>query len=319
MKNIQNAIFGGPPLSSQEVHTFLQMLDIRLPARVTATGEQERGPKNAVTIALHPGLRYWFEPVSGQLNSPTICNSPEQVIRAIQQAILLHRRQELRDGKTSVISDLAEAQAFHLALSEVRNGKRSELLEQWLEILFQRHHTVLHEIRRRLVEFLAALTRGVQAPLGYPFYSAIRRIYETFRLRELAELFRNLCYELGQLIAGRSSVHIAGAERSNAVKKAFTFMEENFSSPLGLQEVADATHVNPSHLARLFRRETGRTIVEYLQSLRINHAQELLATSELPALEIAFESGFESIEHFYRVFRRLTGTTPKNYRLTKRT
>ncbi len=67
----------------------------------------------------------------------------------------------------------------------------------------------------------------------------------------------------------------------------------------------------------LFRREMGRTVA-YLQTLRIARAQELLATTELSTLNVALESGFESVEHFYRVFRRLVGTTPRCYRVTRR-
>jgi transcriptional regulator GlxA family with amidase domain len=72
--------------------------------------------------------------------------------------------------------------------------------------------------------------------------------------------------------------------------------------------------VSAPHLARIFRREAGRTVGEYLLFLRITRARELLATTDCPTLDVAANCGFESVEHFYRIFRRLTGMTPRTYR-----
>jgi len=320
MRPLQEAIFGGPRLERSGLLSFLQEFAIHLPARVIATGTDESGPRNAVPVRLHPGLTYWFQPVAERQTGASICHSADHLIGAIQRAILQHRRQELSSGNISTISELAEAQAFHLALGAIRNRSEhsEELLDQWMEILLHRHQARINEIRRRMIEFLSALTRGVEAPIGYPFYSAVLQIYETFRLRDLTDLFRRTCREMSELIAGRSRLYASGHDHSEAVSKGFRFMEANFTKPIGLQEVATAVYVSPSHFSRLFRKESGRTVVEYLHSLRITHARELLATTEKTTLDIALESGFESVEHFYRLFRRLTGTTPRNYRITRR-
>lgn len=317
---LQEALFGGPRPDAAEIDAFLRQLGIALPVAITATSEGAKGPGNAIPVQWHHGLVYWFGAASRANREAILCDAPEKLVAAMQTAILTHRRQELKAKDTVAITEVAEAQAFHLALGEMRRDHsfQAELLDQWLEIVVCRHHVRLNEVRRRLIEFLGALTRGVEAPLAYPFYSAMRRILETCRLSELTGEFREICRELHDLISGRTGLHPAGTERSDTVRKAFAYMEAHFTERISLQEVAAAAHVSPPHLARLFRREAGRSVVEYLQMLRISRARELLETTALTTLEIALQSGFESVEHFYRLFRRSVGMTPRNYRIIRR-
>lgn len=318
-ETLKDAIFGAPPPPETELRSFLHRHGIRLPARVTATSSWVLG-MSGVRVDLHPGLAYWFTPARTKADEPTTCRKAGEMIRAIQQAILVHRREQLEGRDPEAVSDLAEGQAFHLALVEVRGhrGQTGESLQQWLQIVMGRHQAHIGEIRRRMVEFLGALTRGVEAPLGYPFSSAIRRIYETFDLLEIRQAFSEICREMSELTAGRSGLYQAGSARSEVVGRAFRYMEANAFHPIGLEEVARASHVSGPHLARMFRRETGRTVGEHLLSLRVNRARELLATTDLPALDVAADCGFESVEHFYRMFRRITGTTPRSYRKARR-
>ncbi len=64
----------------------------------------------------------------------------------------------------------------------------------------------------------------------------------------------------------------------------------------------------------LFRRTAGRTFVEYLAELRVGRACDLLATTDLPVLEVSLRSGFETLSSFNRKFRALRGMTPREYR-----
>lgn len=317
------AIFGGPAPAPESLRRFLTDSGIRLPARVIALSKDEPAPQGAVRLRLHPGLDYWFVPWRGGVPSKTDCVTWRDVIRAIQQANLLFRRSELSSrhaSRPSRIPELAEVQAFHLALQEVRESPEifGPGLELWIEIVLERHQAQINEVRRRFVEFISALTRGVETPLAYPFFSVGQRIYSTFRLAELAEIFPQICREIGVLVAGRVALHPAGLARSEAVRKAFVFMEAHFTEPMGLAETAKAAHVSAPHLARLFRQETGRTVVEYLQLLRVTHAKELLTTGDQTTLDVALDSGFASIEHFHRIFRRVVGTTPRAYRISTR-
>ena len=67
-------------------------------------------------------------------------------------------------------------------------------------------------------------------------------------------------------------------------------------------------------LEKRFRRSLGRTVNAEIRSAHIQRARSLLATSDLSVTEIAFRSGFNQIEHFSRVFRKICGVSPREYR-----
>jgi AraC-like DNA-binding protein len=81
-------------------------------------------------------------------------------------------------------------------------------------------------------------------------------------------------------------------------------------------EVAASVSLHPNYAMQLFRRYTGRTIVNYLNQYRIAHAQQLLLTTDKSVLDIAYESGFNSLSRFYAVFRATCKQSPGRYRQT---
>jgi AraC family transcriptional regulator len=83
-------------------------------------------------------------------------------------------------------------------------------------------------------------------------------------------------------------------------------------------ELAKAVGVHPVHLANQFRKHFNRTIGEHVRGLRIEHATRQLATSDVPLAEIALSSGFADQSHFSKVFKRLAGTTPSQFRANLR-
>jgi len=81
-----------------------------------------------------------------------------------------------------------------------------------------------------------------------------------------------------------------------------------------VEEIANEAGLSRAYAARLFRRETGMPMLEYMTRQRISHAQRLLATTDLGVLDILGECGFKSPTRFYAAFRRFAGGTPARYR-----
>lgn len=99
------------------------------------------------------------------------------------------------------------------------------------------------------------------------------------------------------------------------VEEAILYMETNSQRPLSVEEVAGVCNVSTSRFFPLFRAATGMTPVEYLQHLRISRAIALMISdSALSIEEIGERAGFESTAHFRRIFKRLTGRSPREYR-----
>ena len=110
-----------------------------------------------------------------------------------------------------------------------------------------------------------------------------------------------------------------GSHRENIkplsyVEKAQAFISSNTYQQLTVKNVADHINLNPEYFTRLFKKETGINVKDYILQCKVAAAQDLLANSSLPISLIALELGYENFSHFTQMFRKETGTTPSEYR-----
>ena len=101
---------------------------------------------------------------------------------------------------------------------------------------------------------------------------------------------------------------------SPLTQKTVRYIQGHFQQPVTLEQLADMVHVVPNYLSRVFNHDMHQSIPAYLHQLRIQYACKCLRTSSLKIHEIASLSGFESIQHFRRVFKKTVGMTPQQYR-----
>jgi AraC family transcriptional regulator len=101
---------------------------------------------------------------------------------------------------------------------------------------------------------------------------------------------------------------------SRAVRRAIEFIEANLAGDIRLTDIAAAAGQSLFHFSRTFRSATGLTPHRYLTQARIERAKTLLREGDLPLVVIADEAGFSDQSHMSRVFRRMTGWTPKSFR-----
>ncbi len=109
------------------------------------------------------------------------------------------------------------------------------------------------------------------------------------------------------------AVQAANAEPP-VITKAKQFIQERYTEPLTLGQVAAAVHTSTFYFCKLFRKATGTTFTEFVSRTRTEKAKNLLLNPNLRVSEIAYESGFQSLTHFNRVFRKVVGESPTNYR-----
>jgi AraC family transcriptional regulator of adaptative response / methylphosphotriester-DNA alkyltransferase methyltransferase len=98
------------------------------------------------------------------------------------------------------------------------------------------------------------------------------------------------------------------------VQNVMTFLVDNYKQNLLLEDISKYVGVSSFYLERLFKQLTSETPRTYLEKVRIDKASHLLKATELPVIEICFESGFRSLSNFYKVFRHLKGCSPSDYR-----
>lgn len=104
--------------------------------------------------------------------------------------------------------------------------------------------------------------------------------------------------------------------KSNEVRVQHFLAElpETFFRPVSLQTIANRLVMSKRSLTGIFRKLTGTSVLHYIQTLRIDHAKRLLRHSDRSVNTIAFECGFDNLSHFYRTFKKNTGSSPKHWR-----
>ena len=102
-----------------------------------------------------------------------------------------------------------------------------------------------------------------------------------------------------------------------AIWKARKYIEKYSGEELSLTKVANVVKMNANHLSENFKQVTGTNFVEYVARTRFANACDLLRNSNVRISEIAFAPGFQSLSQFNRVFRKLAGKSPTQYRAVK--
>lgn len=103
---------------------------------------------------------------------------------------------------------------------------------------------------------------------------------------------------------------------SREVQMAIKHMNQNYDKDISLHGVADKIGLSPNYFSSLFKKELQVNFVEYLNGIRIRKAQEYLKFTNLKSYEIADKIGFAHDTYFNRLFKKITGMTPNEYRRT---
>ena len=98
------------------------------------------------------------------------------------------------------------------------------------------------------------------------------------------------------------------------VKQALAYIQQNYSRSFSLVELSETIGVSKSYLSRIFKKDMGISLWDYLNRFRIQKAKEILLLTDQSISVIATEVGYEDISYFSRVFRETVGCSPRSYR-----
>lgn len=121
----------------------------------------------------------------------------------------------------------------------------------------------------------------------------------------MKEIFRSYC----RLVRKYSMKNY-----SPIVQKTIIFIESDLSLNLTLSSLASLQSVSGGYLSSIFKKETGKTVTEYIREKRIKHAIYLLTTTHLQIQTVAANCGILDLQYFSKIFKKYTGMTPKEYR-----
>jgi YesN/AraC family two-component response regulator len=101
---------------------------------------------------------------------------------------------------------------------------------------------------------------------------------------------------------------------SRVVQKTVVLIDSDLSADLTLSSLAKSQGVSAGYLSTVFKKETGKTVSEYIREKRVKHAAHLLSTTHLQVQTVALHCGIVDVQYFSKIFKKQTGKTPREYR-----
>lgn len=92
------------------------------------------------------------------------------------------------------------------------------------------------------------------------------------------------------------------------------YIQSNYLKQIKIADIADKLNINRSHLYRIFKKEIGMGVEEYIINIRITHAKSLLSDTLLPVTQVSNLVGYKNYTTFFKMFKNATGLTPLEYR-----
>jgi AraC-like DNA-binding protein len=111
---------------------------------------------------------------------------------------------------------------------------------------------------------------------------------------------------------------LAKGARSRGTGSACGYINDHMHEKLSATALARRCGMNRYQFSRAFRSEQGVTFREYVLSVRLERAEQMLSHTDAPVTEIAFCAGFQDLSHFASLFRRRTGCSPREFRQRRR-
>ena len=150
----------------------------------------------------------------------------------------------------------------------------------------------------------------------------IIKLFEILKLEEKRGglfsdmLIKNLITEIIITVI-RNSSHDKNTAVPTILQRAVSYIHNNFREPLSLCEIAKHCNITPNYLGSQFSKKMGVSFSDYLNTVRLRYACNLLDGTELSVKETAYASGYNSVEYFGYVFKKTLGASPLEYRNKK--
>jgi len=138
---------------------------------------------------------------------------------------------------------------------------------------------------------------------------SLRQVQESKTIEELTDILYTITDRISGIISSFN-----GIPHASALRKAESFIMENFTRKISLKEIADSAGLSAPYFSTIFREEMGENLSKYLNRLRVEKASRLLLETEMPLSEIAGCCCFEDQSWFSKIFKTFTGISPGKYR-----
>lgn len=202
------------------------------------------------------------------------------------------------------------------AVSQGNIERAQEALEQMVNLMLpQRISNQLRDSKNKATILNTLLRKCVEHSYVHPMHIDHLSTYFTLKIDSLNHVnsLLNLNHEIVRkycLLVKNHSLRTYSLLVQKIINKVDTSISENLS----LSAIADELNVNASYLSTLFKKETHTTLTDYVNKKRIEHALVLLNSSTMQIQDVASHVGIQDVNYFTKIFKKMIGTTPSEYR-----
>ena len=174
-----------------------------------------------------------------------------------------------------------------------------------------------HSMRKMLLEARKGLAFSLEDIMRvYPLLDTLSKVKEGFYA---VTQFLTILHELSKSrtmhpLATSSYAKVEVESDSRRVLKVKNYIAKNYMDEIRLNTLADIAGMSPSAFSRFFKLHTGRNLSDYIIEMRLGYASRMLVDTSKSVSEISFQSGFNNLSNFNRIFRKKKGCSPSEFR-----
>ena len=242
----------------------------------------------------------------------------EEIQSIKRKELELLEKEEKNENSFISVSSLYPLETERELLKRVRLGDKEgakEVLNKILGKILFKNAGQTELIRARLLELAAVLSRAavegtadLEMILGLNF----EHIQELGKIKSIEELCVWIVKVLDRFT--ESVYKNRNVKNIDIIRKTREFIRANYKKKIKLIDISKAIYLSPYYLSHIFKRETGITLMEYLTKVRIEEAKRLLENTQWNTTRISFEVGCTDQSYFSKVFKKIEGISPSDYR-----
>jgi len=189
----------------------------------------------------------------------------------------------------------------------------------WLEEIFENFRktkgidpVVIYKSCEKIFDIVtnSLISVGVKPEEAAAFRNQLTELIENARsLKELQDLIYRFIVNLLETLMNEKHM-----QQIRPIRLAMDYISQNYAKTLGLEEVSEKVFLNPAYFSTIFKKETGLNFIDYLINCRLEAAREMLKNSSAPISEIAEKVGYTDTKYFSKLFSKVVGIKPSEYR-----
>lgn len=222
---------------------------------------------------------------------------------------------ELKGGENLPRYPLETEREMLASIVDSNKPKAQRLLNELLGHILFFSGGDFARIKTRIYELLVMISRSATDAGTSPEY-AFQLTHEFFSSAQDVQNIDGLCFMLTHVMNQfvDSVFTYTDIKNIDVINKALQYMRRNYAQKVTLDQVAQMVHLSPTYFSKVFSKELGCNFNKYLNILRIEKSKKLLLFDHMKLSEVATMVGFEDQSYFTKVFKRMTGISPHQFR-----